>query len=423
MGPEELVAYGANACIKRDDSLAIYEKHVREGRDIYKFKEKVLNVSIGSGHLSVLDQASFTFVFKNVPRITTMFIVSPIFLSHLQQSMRSVDPYGYYIPNSIRNILEMSVVNEVIRSFKLYYKFVSWGVPREDARFILPLYTVTNIQTIGNARELTHLYLMSKDKGVPSVTRKVIGDMWKILLQRFPILFKYFNIEVMRIRYYPAPQLFNDKNQIKISDPNNVVKLIGMFNPLNLHDEIFIEALKNLDETLFNILKTIKFTLTVKISLATLHQILRQRTWWHIPESIYNAVNTLEYIIPYSIKRRSFHRDFSYQVERQYDLYNMLIDKGVPKEEAIGVISHAHIIRDIITIDGWNMLSTIPLRRCLKAQWEIRRISNEIANYIGLQFPILGRLSSPSCLVFGYCPEKYPCPQRDIFLSRKPYLD
>lgn len=428
-GPEELVVYGANACIKKIDPLSIYKDHVASGIDINQFKERVLNATIGSGHLGVLDQATFTFVIRDVPRITTLFLVSPIYLSHLQQSMRSVEPYGYYIPESIaKSKLYNAVKSEIIRSIKLYYKLTRWGVPKEDARYVIPLYTVTNIQTTGNARELTHLYIMSLDENIPTITKYVINKMWRELNSRYPLLFADRRINMNRIRYYPAPQIFCLKDYIDevISSLDNIkineVKLINYVDLVKFPGKKIFEAVLHGDESALSILKLNKYIFASKMSLVTLHQILRQRTWHHITESIYRALKRLEYVTPPSIIQKRLSREYQYQVERLYDLYIKLVNEGVDFKDAVGVISHAHTIIDIFTIDGWNMVSTVPLRRCLKAQWEIRKIMNDISLYIANISKELSQLSLPTCLLQGYCAEKYPCEFKDIFIEKSVQL-
>ncbi len=428
-GPEELVAYGANACIKRDDPLTIYKSHLAEGRDISSFVDRVLDVTIGSGHLGVLDQASFTFVIRNVPRLTTLFLVSPIYLSHLQQSMRSVEPYGYYLPPSIvKSDLYESVKSEITRSIQLYYKLVKWGVPKEDARYVIPLYTVTNIQTTGNGREFTHLYLMSLDESIPTVTKLVVSKIWEILNMKFPRLFKNREVNMNRVRYYPALQLFNEESKIgKFVDVESIscceVELINYCMPIKLPPEELYRGVVLSDESLFSTLKLIKFMFAAKMSFAALHQAIRQRTWHHVTESIYEALERLEYVTPKSIIQKRLDKEYSYQVERLYDLYNKLIDHGIEKYDAVGVVSHAHVITDVFTIDGWNIIGALPLRRCLKSQWEIRKIANNISLHISMIDENLAKLSMPPCIVYGKCSERYPCDHKGILMRRRSLLE
>ncbi len=420
--PEDLIAFGARATIRREDPIILY-KEVLERGILNEVRRRMLDITIGSGHISVLDQAVFTFIFRDIPRLGTLFLVSPLYLSHLQQSMRYVEPYGVYLPSEI--LRDKRVKSIVIKSFKLYYAMVSDGIPKEDARYILPLYTVTNIQTVGNARELTHLILMAKGRCVPKIIKMLIDMMIQEVSKIAPEVFKDRGANYNVLKYYPSPNLFTEDDHISnlastYEYPD--IKLVSYNIVFNVKREELIEALKNESEELMNLLKHNTYTFLVKMSIAALHQALRQRTWMHIVESIYHALNRLEYVIPPEIRRRGWSDKFKEIVEELYRLYHQLINEGYKKSEVIGLISHAHKIYDLIRIDEWNYVNAVPIRRCMRAQWEIRMICNDISRYISQMNPAIGQYSLPPCRVFGVCPEKRPCEYKDIFLKRKPLI-
>jgi thymidylate synthase (FAD) len=423
LGPEELVAFGARSTIKKKDPYQLYREAKAEGR-LRETIDRVLSVTIGSGHIDVLDQAYFTFIFTNIPRLTTLFLVSPTYLSHLQQSMRYVEPYGIYLPEEIKG--EKEVIREMENTMKLYYTMAENGVPKEDARFILPLYTVTNIITVGNARELTHLLLMAKEDGVPKITRELIEKAIAEAGRKAPNLFLDRGPNYNKLRYYPAPNLFTKtnnhiKNIIRRLRPDPV-RMLSYTEPFEIDEDELKDALKKDDERYFGLLKNIGYTFIVKMSIATYHQAVRQRTWNHYVESIYDSLERLEYIIPPTVGLSPYRDKYIEQVERLYKLYRGLIDRGYKEEDAIGVVSHAHVIHDVIRIDGWNYIGALPLRRCLRAQWEIRKIVTEISKYVSNKNPVLGKYSLPSCRVFGTCDEKRPCEHIDLLLSKKPLI-
>jgi thymidylate synthase (FAD) len=424
IGPEELVAFGARATMKKGDAHTLYQEAVEKG-EVDRIKQRLLDITISSGHIDVLDQAVFTFVFRDVPRLTTLFLVSPLYLSHLQQSMRYVEPYGIYLPEELKEDREVTMVME--KSMEMYYNMVENGVPKEDARFILPLYTVTNIQTTGNARELTHLFLMARDDGVPKITGKLVNDALSKAMEIAPELFKDRGPNYYRVRYYPAPRLFAKENRYmrKIIEEHDAdpVALLSYDEPFTLDENELKKALKDEDEKFFGLLKHNVYVFLTKMSLVTYHQAVRQRTWQHYVESIYDALKRLDYVIPPEIARSKWRDKFIEQVERQYNLYHELVEKGYSPEDAVGVISHAHTVYDLIRIDGWNYIGALPIRRCLRAQWEIRMITAEISRYVSNINPALGKYSLPPCLVFGDCPEKHPCEYMGILTSRRPLIE
>ena len=419
LGPKELVVFGAKGTLKKGDPHSLYEEAKKEG-NIEKIMDRILDATIGSGHIDVLDQATYTFVFSDIPRLTTLFIVSPPYLSHLQQSMRYVEPYGIYLPEELKEIREIRKALE--NGLRLYYKFVEEGVPKEDARFITPLYTVTNIQTTGNVRAFTHLLLMSQEDGVPPINKEIIKQAVSLIDKE---LIKNREANYKRMRYFPAPNLFSENNHLQdlINEHgNNIAVLLSHSEPTYINEEKLKYAIKYGDENYLGILKHFTYTFLVKMSIVTYHQAVRQRTWIHHVESIYHALERFEIVIPPSIIRRGLQKKYKEYIEELYKLY-IEYRESIPKNILIGIVSQAHTIYDLIRIDGWNYVGAVPLRRCLRAQWEIRNLMSQISRHISKINPVLGKYSLPTCRTLGICYEKRPCDQVDKLLSTKPIID
>lgn len=419
LGPKELVAFGAKGTVRKGDPHTLYEEAKKEGK-IDRIMNKILDVTIGSGHIDVLDQATYTFVFSDIPRLTTLFLVSPPYLSHLQQSMRYVEPYGIYIPDEIKEIKD---IRETLKKgIELYYKFVDSGVPKEDARFITPLYTVTNIQTTGNVRAFTHLFLMSQDRGIPPINKKIVENAIN-LIDKELIRDRIANYK--RVRYLPAPNLFSEEDHLQEiieGGRGKTALLLSYSEPTKLDEYRLGYAIKYGDENYLGILKHFTYTFLVKMSIVTFHQAVRQRTWLHHVESIYNALERFEIITPPSIIRLGLQKKYIQYIEKLYTLYHEYMG-SIPRNILVGIISQAHTIYDMIRIDGWNYVGAVPLRRCLRAQWEIRTLMSELSRQISRVNPILGKYSLPTCRTLGECHEKRPCSQAEKLLSTKPIID
>lgn len=116
---------------------------------------------IRSGHTSVLEHASFTFAISGVSRSLTHQLVRHRVASYSQQSQRYVkfDDIEYVCPPSLRD--ETSAARAIFlyslgRASDAYQAMIAAGVPAEDARFVLPNATATNIVMTMNCRELIH---------------------------------------------------------------------------------------------------------------------------------------------------------------------------------------------------------------------------------------------------------------------------
>lgn len=134
--------------------------------------DKHLMHALASGHDSVLEHASFTFSVEGISRACSHQLVRHRMASYSQQSQRYVKMRGfdYVTPESIEDSLTMvwskdaQEAVQIIHAYKdvmnqirwLYHDLVSAGIPEEDARYILPNATKTNIIVTMNARELRH---------------------------------------------------------------------------------------------------------------------------------------------------------------------------------------------------------------------------------------------------------------------------
>jgi len=415
---------GALGCFEEQSSAQIFRKLQSLPEEERLKKEKgVLKRSFGAGHGSIGDQSFFIFSIKDLPRLATLQLCLPEYLAHLQQSLRRARASrGFYLSDQIENSRMKEKVNRVLlNSFKLYEKMMKAGVPGEDARFILPLATKTNIQTAGNARELNHLWMMSQDENVPSIVKQVADRMLAKAKRCAPSLFKNFGGNYERLAWYPSAQLYGLTNLpiIALIFRNNKEKIVELISKsgVNLLDEIkdkdmLSSAVEHREETMFANLKHVHFDFLISMSLACLHQAIRQRTWNHTLESIYDAVDPdidARIIFPPKIKESKFKLDYYGQHREMIGLYKELTASGVSESEAIGVIPHSLKIHSLIHVNGWNAIHSIGKRTCTTAQWEIRAIANEMAKIVKEEMPIIGDWVEPQCIAYGQCPELKDC--------------
>lgn len=411
-GPEQLSAYGALGCFEEKSTLQIYEG-IELGKRA-KTEEIVLRESAGRGHGSVSDQNHFTFSIENLTRAATLQLCLPHYLAHLQQSLRrATADRAFYLPSSIRESSLYSDAKQILmEAFEIYNNLGEKGVPKEDARFLLPLYTKTNIQTSGDAREFMHLYHMTKQGEIPSPVKGVVDGIFQQASAAAPNVFKDWGYNYEALAWYPAAQLYSSENKTGneiIAEQKNPDRAVYFEHDLS--DTAIDDAVKNRNETELSNLKHIHNGnrmqgFLLPMSIACFHQAIRQRTWDHSIESIYDATKRNNVLIPPSIE--DYRDDFVEQHNRMIGLYNDLT-KEIPRKEAIGVIPHSLQVYDFIHVNGWNSIHSIGKRTCVEAQWEIRALANQIAAIIREKNPSLGRYTHPQGVVYGKCPEKKPC--------------
>lgn len=113
-------------------------------------------------HESVLEHINFTFSIEGVSRSLSHQLVRHRLASYSQQSQRYTngENFDFIIPDTIKNSPKMlEEFKDHIEDTKLRYKrMINFGIPKEDARSILPNATTTNLVMTVNLRELRHFY-------------------------------------------------------------------------------------------------------------------------------------------------------------------------------------------------------------------------------------------------------------------------
>ena len=114
------------------------------------------------GHTSVIEHASFTFAISDVSRSLTHQLVRHRIASYSQQSQRYVNlnEPTYVIPPLIaKNKKTKEAYEQTMQAiWEHYNKLLKLHIPAEDARYVLPNATCTNIMVTMNARSLLNFF-------------------------------------------------------------------------------------------------------------------------------------------------------------------------------------------------------------------------------------------------------------------------
>jgi thymidylate synthase (FAD) len=137
---------------------------VFENMDLETAKRIITRVT-DYGHFSVIEHASFTFSIEGASRAMTHELVRHRIASYTQQSQRFVtyDTLAKYVtpPSVVCNAEAKSIFDETLEKIsETYQNLLRMGIPKEDARFILPNAAKTNIIVTMNARELRHFFCL-----------------------------------------------------------------------------------------------------------------------------------------------------------------------------------------------------------------------------------------------------------------------
>jgi thymidylate synthase (FAD) len=186
------------------------EKLIEEaGRTCYKSQDAITDTSyipfirslIRNGHTSVLEHASATFRISGISRACSHQLVRHRLASYSQQSQRNVkqNEFDYVIPKSIQEYhvsggngnnaltLYYGIICELQ---KVYDKLIEFGIPKEDARYILPEGVCTEIVMTMNFREFRHFLKTRLSKKTQWEFRELAGELLKKLKDYCPIVFE-----------------------------------------------------------------------------------------------------------------------------------------------------------------------------------------------------------------------------------------
>jgi thymidylate synthase (FAD) len=157
--------------------------------------KRIIKRVTGYGHVSVIEHASFTFSIEGVSRAMTHQLVRHRIASFTQQSQRYVtyDTLEKYVtPQSItENAEAKNIFDETLEKIsETYQKLLNLGVPKEDARFILPNAAKTNIIVTMNARELRHFFNLRCCARAQWEIREIATEMLKQAKKAAPALFE-----------------------------------------------------------------------------------------------------------------------------------------------------------------------------------------------------------------------------------------
>ena len=148
---------------------------------------------VEKGHGSVLEHCCFTFSIDGISRACSHQLVRHRIASYSQQSQRYVkgDKFGYVMPDKIaNNHLLRDMFNEHMERTMNFYKFLTeCEIPKEDARYILPNATTTNIVVTMNARELLHFIELRTSPRSQWEIRELANEMLRQVKEVAPVIF------------------------------------------------------------------------------------------------------------------------------------------------------------------------------------------------------------------------------------------
>lgn len=185
---EAICASAAKISTTSGNAIEIFEKCKSNPQNTDLVK-KVLQ----SGHRSVIEHAVFSIAFWDVSAFVEQFLIECRLASFTVKSRRYVNfsNLGYFVPPALSGKSLHLYCEYMDLLFSGYRSLLESGIPKEDARFLLPYSFCSNFYCTINARELINLIssiIYGRGQNVPElqdIARQLIlqiGDIFPVLL-------------------------------------------------------------------------------------------------------------------------------------------------------------------------------------------------------------------------------------------------
>ena len=151
-GALAVTASAARMSTQQGTALEIYARSGDGQKDL-----NLIGKVLSSGHKSVIEHQTISVAFNDVSVMVEQYVIEFRLASFTVKSRRYVDfsEAGYVLPESLRNAPEYAMQME--RLFHDYQALLEMGIPKEDARFLLPYSLRSNFFMTLNARELIYM--------------------------------------------------------------------------------------------------------------------------------------------------------------------------------------------------------------------------------------------------------------------------
>ena len=188
--PDELVAAAARICYRDIPASDLLQSESEN------LSRKLIADLFRSGHTSTFEHVSFTFGIDGLSRVASHQLVRHRMASFSQQSQRYVkmtpDPEAVVVPPAVKaNPEALKAFQNCVKAAQdTYTQLVSMGIPKEDARFILPHGHSTRLVLTMNARELHHFFSLRLCRRAQWEIHQLARKMLVLCREIAPVLFE-----------------------------------------------------------------------------------------------------------------------------------------------------------------------------------------------------------------------------------------
>lgn len=383
-----------------------------------------------SGHTSTVEHTVFNIAFQNVSVLVEQFVIEFRLASFTVKSRRYVDfaNLGYYTPHFESKNIQDKYIEHMDYLYGEYQAFIDAGIPKEDARFLLPYSLYSNFYCTLNARELINmLYAMIYGRGSEYKELKTLGESLLEQARRMtPGIFTDFETrrpavqDIPNYSYKPDKELIKSEPAVELlsftPDASKAVARAALIEGCNLPTQQIEEIISDENECSSIIEKVINskrqrpleaatFTFRINnVSLSCLTHFARHRMH-SIGIPSLALTDRTRHILPATIaEKEDLKERYCNAFIKTASLYEELKALGVNEETLAYVQLSGNTLDIVTTINARELLLFMKLRSCNRAQWEIRDFAVEMLKKLREADEAIFKFYGPSCYVLK-CPE------------------
>lgn len=397
--------------------------------------ERLARQLVNMGHLSVIEHATATISFEDVSVLVEQYVIQYRLASFTVKSRRYVDfaKSGFYIPASVRRCgIDAEYRRHVATLFQCYSRLQRLGVPREDARFVLPYCLRSNFLCTMNLRELCHL--IARSLTAPWSHYEEIHSLGTRLQQQLVEIAPFlkgtnvfagpkaaddlvYNSSTVSYDLAEAPKDCRAKSKL-VSHTPTPDETVASTVAAQLRTEgahVRDAASPSVDELLrhssdsrlMRHLEHALFTFSIEgLSLVGLTHLTRHRMQSLCVPDLAAADLTRRYVMPDSVRTvPAAEMLYRGAVESAREIQRQMMSAGVDIRDRVYLSACGNVTDVILSMNARELLHLVALRTCNRAQWEIRGVASDMLSLASEAAPRIFRGAGPSCVRYGKCPE------------------
>ncbi len=407
--PETISA--AYARISRDPR-PVNEIRAESVEEVEKARSSNRTIIFKYGHGSIAEHAVFNFDILGISRLATEELQNFRLASFTEKSQRYVkigeDPV---IPSELdptQMKMYRNTVSLLHETYEILYdKLAASGcdkeVAREDARYVLPLCTSTQMGMTVNARELEHI-VRRLSASPYSEVRELAGKLLEAGQSIAPSLFLFFEPTPMDVSAFRFSSITGEFPQVSLIETDSDARVgsflvqqekgismtqsAGLWKNLSDDDKAgyFIDAYEGLGihDALPRCFELFRADFEIVLSASAYAQLKRHRFAARM-RSVYDPV--LGITVPPSVCENGLEGYFRERIEKAETAAGRF-DRLYPY-----LLTNAHRRRVVLSMNGRELYHFSRLREDRHAQWDIRNIAEEMFEMLRKSAPLTMMLS------------------------------